>query len=154
MQRRKMDLIGRKFFLGTVLRILLAVVLLVPVSGIASSQNRILFHLTESHNVGLLIESLKVYLNQLPDPANAVVVVVAHGPAVGKLVNLPSRATVYKEDIEALQKQGVSFEACALMMRSMELDKGRLLPGVTYLEAGGLARVLQLQADGFTYIHM
>jgi intracellular sulfur oxidation DsrE/DsrF family protein len=62
-----------------------------------------------------------------------------------------TRGNPYKDEIAALQKQGVQFEECGQTARSNGWVNSNLLPGVK-VNTGGNLRLIQLVQDGYVQL--
>ena len=79
------------------------------------------------------------------------IVLVANGPAVDAFHELQASDRV-SDLVKFLRAQGVQFNACGNTMRSYGYELFDLLAGFVRLEQGGVARIAQLQQEGYVYI--
>lgn len=87
------------------------------------------------------------------------IVAVYHGMAGYMLLNdeaynkarKTTRGNPYKDEIAALQKQGVQFEECAQTARNNGWVNANLLPGVK-VNTGANLRLVQLVQDGYVQL--
>lgn len=63
-----------------------------------------------------------------------------------------STGNPYKEKVAELLKQGVGIEECAVTMKAHRWVNEDLLPGVQ-VDAGAVARIIQLVQDGYVQLH-
>lgn len=81
---------------------------------------------------------------------NIEIEIVAYGPGLGMLT---SKSSVL-ERITSLSQQEISFSACGNTMANIEKKTGvapKLIEGVGKVEAG-VARIMELQEQGYSYI--
>ena len=77
---------------------------------------------------------------------------VVHGPALRHFVTAGMDPGV-KHALERLQAQGLVFGACGNTMRGLNLTLEQLPRGAKPLPQGGVVRIMELQEQGFVYIH-
>ncbi|MBF0264348.1 MAG: DsrE family protein [Gammaproteobacteria bacterium] len=76
--------------------------------------------------------------------------IVAYGPGLGLLTKKSKQA----KRVESLATQDIQFSACGNTMSKIEKKTGKkpsLLSGVTVVNAG-VARIMELQEQGYSYI--
>jgi len=81
---------------------------------------------------------------------NVVVEIVAYGPGLGLVTKESDRA----ERIGKLAQEDVHFSACGNTIKQVTKTKGeapQLLPGVDVVPAG-IARIMELQEQGYSYV--
>ena len=81
---------------------------------------------------------------------NIVIEIVAYGPGLGLLTAASKQA----ERVESLALQDIAFSACGNTMNKVAAKTGKmpvLLDGVGQVTAG-VARILELQQQGYAYI--
>ncbi len=80
------------------------------------------------------------------------VVVVAYGPGLSILI--PSAKNKEKQRVASLAKSGINFDACGNTMGHIKKKTGKMPPlvaGVKIVPAG-IARIVELQEKGYSYI--
>lgn len=77
---------------------------------------------------------------------------VVHGGALKHFVTAGMDPGV-KQALERLQAQGLVFGACGNTMRGLNLTLEQLPRGARPLPQGGVVRIMELQEQGFVYIH-
>jgi uncharacterized protein len=77
---------------------------------------------------------------------------VVFGPALRGFVTSDIDPTV-RQLLERLQSQGVTFGACGNTMKRFNLTLDQLPEGAKLLPEGGVARLMELQEDGYINIH-
>jgi intracellular sulfur oxidation DsrE/DsrF family protein len=91
-----------------------------------------------------------VNLQKLYGMDNVVVEIVAYGPGLG----LMTKASDNAARVESLAMQNISFSACMNTMKKVEKKTGKkpaLSEGVN-TTASGVARIIELQGEGYAYI--
>ena len=91
-----------------------------------------------------------VNLQKLYGMDNVVVEIVAYGPGLGLLTKNSKQA----RRVTSLSKQDITFSACSNTMNAVKKKKGKLpvlLDGVSTTPAG-VARIIELQEQGYSYI--
>lgn len=91
-----------------------------------------------------------VNLQQLYGMDNVVIEIVAYGPGLGLLTKKSGQAS----RVESLALQDIHFSACGNTMKKVAQKSGkmpRLLEGVDQVTAG-VARIMELQQQGYAYI--
>ncbi|MDX2477815.1 MAG: DsrE family protein [Gammaproteobacteria bacterium] len=81
---------------------------------------------------------------------NVTVEIVAYGPGIGLLTKKNAQA----DRVASLAMQDITFSACMNTMKKIEKKKGKmpaLTDGVQTVTAG-VARIMELQEDGYSYI--
>jgi intracellular sulfur oxidation DsrE/DsrF family protein len=91
-----------------------------------------------------------VNLQKLYGMDNIVIEVVAYGPGLGLLTTKSGQAS----RVESLALQDIQFSACGNTMKTIAKKSGKmpkLLEGVGQ-DTAGVARIMELQQDGYAYI--
>lgn len=91
-----------------------------------------------------------VNLQKLYGMDNVVVEIVAYGPGLGLLTTKSGQA----ERVTSLAMQDIHFSACGNTMQKVAAKSGKmpqLLEGVDQVTAG-VARIMELQQQGYAYI--
>jgi hypothetical protein len=91
-----------------------------------------------------------VNLQKLYGMDNIVIEIVAYGPGLGLLTKKSGQAS----RVESLALQDIHFSACATTMKKVAKMSGKmpvLLEGVNQVTAG-VARIMELQQQGYAYI--
>jgi uncharacterized protein len=125
--------------------------LLLLATGLASAQDKVVYHINDAQNHAL--GALRNVRNHLEADPSAKITVVADGFGVDFLMEdakdrngVPFAATV-----AALVNLGVKFEVCEITLRLRDLKKEKFI-----LEAGftpsGVVRLTKLQLQGYAYI--
>lgn len=91
-----------------------------------------------------------VNLQKLYGMDNVTIEIVAYGPGLGLLTKKSGQAS----RVESLAMQDITFSACQNTMNKMKMKTGKLpvlLEGVETVNAG-VARIIELQEQGYAYI--
>lgn len=91
-----------------------------------------------------------VNLQKLYGMDNVVIEIVAYGPGLGLLTKKSGQAS----RVESLAQQDIHFSACGNTMSKVAKKSGKmpqLLEGVDQVTAG-VARIMELQQQGYAYI--
>ena len=91
-----------------------------------------------------------VNLQKLYGMDNIVIEIVAYGPGLGLLTKKSGQAS----RVESLALQDIQFSACGNTMKKVAKKSGKmpvLLEGVDQVTAG-VARIMELQQQGYAYI--
>jgi intracellular sulfur oxidation DsrE/DsrF family protein len=91
-----------------------------------------------------------VNLQKLYGMDNIVIEIVAYGPGLGLLTKKSGQAS----RVESLALQDIHFSACGNTMKKVARKSGKmpvLLEGVNQVTAG-VARIMELQQQGYAYI--
>ncbi|WP_058555546.1 DsrE family protein [Thiohalocapsa sp. ML1] len=135
---------------------LLALSLLLPlllVAGLAAAADKpqVVYHVADEDKVAFMLSNVKNHLEGVGGGENIEIVVVSHGPAVKRFVDIEAVDQV-RGGVAALQAQGVTFEACANTLTALGIEPDELLADIKIAEQGGVTRIAQLQSQGYAYI--
>jgi len=117
------------------------------------SDHRVVYQLNkpeESYHKAVLF-SVGALVRKYGD--NVKIVVVAIGPGLHVLAKKPKRPVTKetRQRISSLEQYGVEFHACGNTMKSLGWTMDDMLPFAKYVEVGA-ADLMELQAEGFSYI--
>jgi intracellular sulfur oxidation DsrE/DsrF family protein len=115
------------------------------VSGAGAEQIKVLLHLDQADQAVTLINVVEEIIKANPD---ADVQVVVHGAAVTRL----RRDDYLNADFQRIIDRGVHIGVCNVSMTRKGMLHDSILAGVELLTEGGIARVLALQKQGYSYI--
>ncbi|MBK6959829.1 MAG: DsrE family protein [Gammaproteobacteria bacterium] len=118
---------------------------LLLVSGAGAEQIKVLLHLDQADQAVTLISVAEEIIKGNPDVD---VQVVVHGAAVTRL-----RLDDYlNADFQRIVARGVHIGVCNVSMARKGLLHDSLLSGVELITEGGIARILALQKQGYSYV--
>jgi intracellular sulfur oxidation DsrE/DsrF family protein len=137
----------------TIERTLLAALLALCVLGSAAlaEKPKVVYHISDEAKVGFVVNNVKNHLAGVGGGENIEIVVVSHGPAVKRFVDIDAVDTV-RSGVAELQAAGVTFEACANTLTAMGLEPDELLADFKIAEQGGVTRITELQGQGYAYL--
>lgn len=132
--------------------ILFAVLLaLSPVLQAADVKNKLVIQVsTDDPRTQKIALNNAVNLQKLYGIDNVVIEIVAYGPGLGLLTRKSAQAS----RVESLALQDIHFSACGNTMNKVAKKSGKmptLLEGVDQVTAG-VARIMELQQQGYAYI--
>ena len=135
---------------------LFALALLLPLlfgSGLtaAADKPQVVYHISDEEKVGFVLNNIKNHLDGVGGGENIEIVVVSHGPAVKRFVDIEAVDQV-RNGVKDLQAQGVTFEACANTLTAFGLEPDELLADFKIAEKGGVTRITELQQQGYAYL--
>jgi len=134
-----------KRFIRTGLTVLLCTLLFTPLSA-AASQSKVVLHLNTPQKMTMLVNNVKNLREKLGPKAD--IVVVINGPAVSRFSTLAES----REQLDELLTEKAEVMICSYAMSNRNLTRVQLLEGTTFLENGGVAKLVELQQDGYAYI--
>jgi len=112
----------------------------------ADSNDKVVLHLNTPGKMTMLVNNVKNLRTKLGKQAD--IVVVVNGPAVSRFTNLASSRSQLDEMLEL----NVDVSICSIALKNRKLLKVNLLEGTTYLEDGGVTKIVKLQKAGYAYI--
>ena len=118
---------------------------LLLVSGAGAEQIKVLLHLDQADQAVTLISVAEEIIKGNPDVD---VQVVVHGAAVTRL----RRDDYLNADFQRIVDRGVHIGVCNVSMARKGVLHDSLLSGVELITEGGIARILALQKQGYSYI--
>ncbi|HEY9202216.1 MAG TPA: DsrE family protein [Gammaproteobacteria bacterium] len=136
-----------KRFIRTGLTVLLCTLLFTPLSA-AASQSKVVLHLNTPQKMTMLVNNVKNLREKLGPKAD--IVVVINGPAVSRFSTLAES----REQLDELLTEKAEVMICSYAMSNRNLTRVQLLEGTTFLENGGVAKLVELQQDGYAYIKL
>ncbi len=117
----------------------------------SGKKQKVVYHLSEEKKVNFVLNNIRNHIKGMNGPENVEIVLVIHGPALKAFHDIQALEKV-RQRVSALQKAGVSFNACANTMRAQKVETSDLLPDFVSLPQGGVVRIAQLQEQGYIYI--
>jgi len=136
-----------KRLIRTGLTVLLCAFLLIPLSATAS-QSKVVLHLNTPQKMTMLVNNVKSLREKLGPTAD--IVVVINGPAVIRFSTLAQS----REQLDELLTEKAEVMICSYAMNNRSLGRVQLLEGTTYLENGGVVKLVELQHNGYAYIKL
>jgi hypothetical protein len=118
---------------------------------VADDPIKVVYHVSDEDKVGFVLNNIQNHIDGVGGEDAIKVVLVAHGPAVKRLVDIDAVDRV-RNAVAKLQGQGVVVEACAKTLTAFDLDPDELLADIRIAERGGVTRIGELQTQGYVYI--
>lgn len=134
-----------KRFIRTGITLLLCTSLLIPLSA-AADQSKVALHVNTPEKMTMLVHNVKNLREKLGPKAD--IVVVINGPAVIRFSTLAES----REQLDELLTEKAEIMICSYAMSNRNLTRVQLLEGTQFLENGGVAKLVELQEDGYAYI--
>ena len=129
----------------------MAVALFAVTGAFADEKLKVVYHVSELEKVNFTLGNIANHIKGVGGPENVEIILVAHGPALKAFHEMSADEKVSKR-VEALQGQGVQFEACGNTMQAQAVSLDDLLPNMFQRDEGGVVRIAELQSKGYIYI--
>ncbi len=110
---------------------------------------KVAYHLSDFEKVASVLGNIRNHYDGTG--GNVEIVLVVHGPALGAFRTKGASAAVAGR-FSGLVRDGLAPVACANTMSGMDIALADLLGGFASAEEGGVARLAQLQAEGYAYL--
>lgn len=148
--------LSRRFFLSRLFPGLAggAAAAAMPAAASAAARDavqKVVYHLSEPTRVNFVMGNIKNHIAGKGGPDKVRIVLVIHGPALEAFAASKSSPDM-KLQIEGRAKDGVSFVACGNTMKAQKLAISDMPRRFEIAEEGGVTRIADLQAEGYTYI--
>ena len=117
----------------------------------ASAQDKVVYHFSEAEQASRGLEYIRNHLEVNP---KAAITVVTHARGVDFLMKgaKTPRGNEFRQQVEDLELQGVTFDVCEITLRERGLKRDQFLPLVKFVPSG-VAEVGRLQnREGYGYI--
>lgn len=130
---------------------LFAVICALLVSGLAWSQDKVVYHISETESQALA--GLRSVRNHLDTDPTAKIVVVAIGDGVDFLLEgaKDKNGSDYVGPVSALLARGVRFEVCEITLKLRNMKREQLIQEAEFTPSG-VVRLTKLQLQGSAYI--
>ena len=130
---------------------LFAVICALLVSGLAWSQDKVVYHVSETDMQAL--SALRSVRNHLDTDPTAKIVVVAIGNGVDFLMEgaKDRNGSDFVGPVSALLSRGVRFEVCELTLRLRDMKRDQFIQEAEFTTSG-VVRMTKLQLQGHAYI--
>lgn len=120
-------------------------------AAMAQDKHKVVYHVSEIEKVGFALGNIRNHIKGVGGPENVEIVLVAHGPALKAFHEMGANDKIMSR-VEALQSDGVDFEACGNTMNAQGVQLADLLPNFLRRDEGGVVRITQLQSEGYLYL--
>jgi hypothetical protein len=116
-----------------------------------SEAPKVAYHLADLEKVAFVLGNIRNHIEGMGGADKVKIVLVVHGPAL-KAFRLATPNLAVKFDVGEVRAAGVELHACRHTMEAQKLTLGDLLPGFAVAERGGVVKLAELQAEGFSYL--
>jgi len=107
---------------------------------------KVVLHINNPLKMTMLVNNVKNLRATFGKKAS--IYVVVNGPAVARFTTLSESAT----QLQSLLSEKAQVGVCSIALKNRNLVKKHLRSGTTYLEDGGVAKLVTLQHQGYAYI--
>lgn len=117
-------------------------------------RHKVVYHLNEGDLAinKRALRNIRFSIGGLGGPQNIEAAeLVVHGEALKNFVTKGMDLDL-KKALESLQLDGLHFGACGNTMKAFKIALEELVQGANYLPQGGVARIIELQEEGYIYI--
>ncbi len=121
-------------------------------TGAATAETaKVAYHLADLDKVGFVLGNIRNHYDGMGGPEKVQIALVVHGPALKAFRSADATPDISKR-VGELKQSGLELNACIHTMHAMEVTLNDLLPGFIVAEKGGVVRLAELQAEGYTYL--
>ena len=131
------------------LSLLLTLITCLP--AFAADKQKVVYHLADEDKAGFVLNNIRNHIDGMGGPDRVQIVLVMHGPVVKSFGDIDAVDRV-RNDVKALQADGVEVDVCANSLKAFNLKLDELLPGLVEASASGVVRIAELQSQGYLYI--
>ena len=131
------------------LSLLLTLITCLP--AFAADKQKVVYHLADEDKAGFVLNNIRNHIDGMGGPDRVQIVLVMHGPVVKSFGDIDAVDRV-RNDVKALQGDGVEVAVCANSLKAFNLKLDELLPGLVEARASGVVRIAELQSQGYLYI--
>jgi len=128
------------------LQLMIILTCLFAQAALADKNDKVVLHLNTPQKMTMLVNNVTSLRSMLGPEAE--IVVVVNGPAVVRFTNLADS----RDQLDQLLTLNAEVSICSYALKNKNLSKIQLLEGTSYLEDGGVAKLVELQQKGFAYI--
>ncbi|MFE0018493.1 DsrE family protein [Mesorhizobium sp. NPDC059054] len=116
---------------------------------VASPRQRVAYHLDDIDKVAFVLGNIKNHYEGTGGEVD--IVLVVHGPALAAFKRSGASAAISSR-FAGLVKKGMTPHACANTMHGMDIALPDLFEGFASANAGGVVKLVELQAAGYAYL--
>ncbi len=130
---------------------LFALLLSLLASGLAFSQDKVVYHISDADSQAL--GGLRNVRNHLDVDPSAKITVVTHANGVDFLMEgaKDKNGSLYAGPVSALKSRGVTFEVCEITLKTRNLKQEQFIQEADFTPSG-VVRLAKLQHQGYAYI--
>ena len=115
------------------------------------AKQKVVYHVSESGKVRFVLNNINNHIDGVGGPEQVEIVVVVNGEGHNGFIKTKASQEV-ATDVELLEVQGVRFEICGYSLDAYGTSVQDLVGNFKRLEQGGVARMVELQQQGFAYL--
>ncbi len=112
---------------------------------------KVVYHLDELDKVDFVLGNIANHYKGMGGPDKVTIALVVHGPAL-KAFHAKSASPDMTKRTGEMTKSGLALNACINTMHAQNVTVADLLPGFAVADKGGVVRLAELQAQGYTYL--
>ncbi len=136
-----------RFSVSNLFVLLMCILLAGPSASVTAAEKlKVVLHLNNQHKLHVLENNIANLRKSFGDRVE--IVVVVNGPAVTQFAKFSKTESRIRDMLD----QQAEISVCSNAMRNNDLLRQQLLDGIVYLEQGGVARLVELQQQGYSYI--
>jgi len=113
--------------------------------------SKVAYHLDDLDKVDFVLGNIDNHFKGMGGPDKVKIALVVHGPALKAFHAANAKPDMTKRTDE-MMKSGVQLNACINTMRAQDVTLKDLLPGFIVADKGGVARLAELQSQGYVYL--
>jgi intracellular sulfur oxidation DsrE/DsrF family protein len=133
------------------LRTLLCGSVLLLATGLASAQDKVVYHVSDS--AAQALGALRNVRNHLDTDPGAKITIVTHAQGIDFLMEgaKDANGSAFAGPVSALKSRGVNFEICEITLKNRNLKRDQFLQEADFTPSG-VVRLTKLQLQGYAYI--
>jgi intracellular sulfur oxidation DsrE/DsrF family protein len=133
------------------LRTLLCGSVLLLATGLASAQDRVVYHVSDT--AAQALGALRNVRNHLDTDPGAKITIVTHAQGIDFLMEgaKDANGSAFAGPVSALKSRGVNFEICEITLKNRNLKRDQFLQEADFTPSG-VVRLTKLQLQGYAYI--
>ena len=131
---------------------------LLPASALAPAAHaatpvasKVVYHLDDLDRVSAVLGNIRNHYAGMGGPENVTIALVVHGPAL-KAFHAADASQATTQDIATFELSDLKPYACINTMQAQNVTLKDLLPGFAVADKGGVVKIAELQAQGYTYL--
>jgi intracellular sulfur oxidation DsrE/DsrF family protein len=117
----------------------------------ATKKLKVVYHLNDLDKVNFVVGNIQNHLYGVGGPDNVTIALVVHGQALRAFHASAANPDLTKH-IGQFSRAGLELAVCGNTMRSQKVGLADLLPGFVAADQGGVARIAELQSQGYLYL--
>lgn len=127
-------------------RLMMAAMIFCSIAAVAEERSKVVLHLSNQHKLHVLVNNVTNIREAYGDSVD--IVAVVNGSAVTKFALFSNT----EQQINKMLTLGAHISVCSIAMSNRKILKEQLLDGINYLDEGGVAKLIELQERGYSYI--